>query len=74
MQAPPPAPKPGGGAPRAVLQRRGQDSRVGGTLLAHNEHWLAGDVGNVAVIVDAPDDGRVPIRAPRSCAVSPRWG
>jgi isopenicillin-N N-acyltransferase-like protein len=32
-------------------------SGPGFTFLAHNEHWLAGDRGNVAVVVDVPDDG-----------------
>ena len=27
------------------------------TLLGHNEHWLAGDVGNVAVVIEIPDEG-----------------
>jgi isopenicillin-N N-acyltransferase like protein len=26
------------------------------TILAHNEHWLAGDRGKVAVVIDLPDD------------------
>ncbi|MGZ8620853.1 MAG: hypothetical protein ACXWYE_13205, partial [Actinomycetota bacterium] len=34
------------------------------TLLAHNEHWLAGDLGNVAVVIDVPEDGRVPVASP----------
>ncbi len=46
----------------------------GGTLLAHNEHWLAGDVDNVAVIVDAPDDGRVPIASPTVVCCLPAVG
>ncbi len=25
------------------------------TMLAHNEHWLAGDIGNVAVVIDRPE-------------------
>lgn len=29
----------------------------GTTLVAHNEHWLAGDVGNVAILVEIPSDG-----------------
>lgn len=29
----------------------------GATLLGHNEDWLAGDVGNVAVVIEVPDDG-----------------
>jgi isopenicillin-N N-acyltransferase like protein len=28
-----------------------------GTILAHNELWYAGDVGNVGVVVAQPDDG-----------------
>ncbi len=46
----------------------------GGTLLAHNEHWLAGDVGNVAVIVDAPGDGRVPVASPTVVCCLPAVG
>ena len=30
----------------------------GATILAHNEQWLAGDAGNVAVVVEACEDGR----------------
>jgi isopenicillin-N N-acyltransferase like protein len=29
----------------------------GGTILAHNEQWYAGDAGNVAVTVQRPDQG-----------------
>jgi isopenicillin-N N-acyltransferase-like protein len=29
----------------------------GFTLLAHNEQWFAGDAGNVAVVVEHPDEG-----------------
>ncbi len=29
----------------------------GGTILAHNELWYAGDAGNVGVVVSEPDDG-----------------
>jgi isopenicillin-N N-acyltransferase like protein len=32
-------------------------SGPGGTVLAHNEQWYAGDAGNVAVIVAEPDEG-----------------
>jgi isopenicillin-N N-acyltransferase-like protein len=32
-------------------------SGPGYTLLGHNEQWLAGDVGHVAVVVELPDDG-----------------
>jgi isopenicillin-N N-acyltransferase like protein len=44
------------------------------TLLAHNEHWLAGDVGNVAVIVDVPGNGRVPVASPTVVCCLPAVG
>ena len=44
------------------------------TMLAHNEHWLAGDVGNVAVIVDKPDGGRVPVASPTVVCCLPAVG
>ena len=44
------------------------------TLLAHNEHWLAGDRANVAVVVDAPDDGRVPVMSPTVVCCLPAVG
>lgn len=46
----------------------------GGTLLGHNEHWLAGDLGNVAVIVDVPADGRVPVASPTIVCCLPAVG
>jgi len=46
----------------------------GKTLLAHNEHWLAGDVGNIAVIVDKPDGGRVPVASPTIVCCLPAVG
>jgi isopenicillin-N N-acyltransferase-like protein len=45
-----------------------------GTLLAHNEHWLAGDLGNVAVIVDVPESGRVAVASPTVVACLPAVG
>ncbi len=30
----------------------------GFTLLGHNEHWIEGDRGNVAVVMDVPEGGR----------------
>ena len=57
VQAPPPAPRP---ERCSSLSVKLPDT----TLIAHNEHWLAGDLGNVAVIVDIPEDGRVPVRLP----------
>jgi isopenicillin-N N-acyltransferase-like protein len=47
---------------------------AGGTLLAHNEHWLAGDLGNVAVIVDIPESGRVAVASPTVVACLPAVG
>ena len=40
-------------------------SGPGYTLLGHNEQWLAGDAGHVAVVVELPDDG--------PALVSPPW-
>jgi isopenicillin-N N-acyltransferase-like protein len=44
------------------------------SLLAHNEHWLAGDVGNVAVVVDHPGDGRVAVASPTIVCCLPAVG
>ena len=44
------------------------------TLVAHNEHWLAGDLGNVAVVVDIPDGGRVAVASPTVVACVPAVG
>jgi isopenicillin-N N-acyltransferase-like protein len=46
----------------------------GGTLHAHNEQWLAGDLGNVAVVVDVPSDGRVPVASPTIVSCIPAVG
>ena len=46
----------------------------GKTLLAHNEHWLAGDAGNVAVVVDHPADGRVAVASPTVVCCLPAVG
>jgi isopenicillin-N N-acyltransferase-like protein len=44
------------------------------TLIAHNEHWLAGDLGNVAVVIDLPEDGSVPIASPTVVCCLPAVG
>ena len=49
-------------------------STPGTTMLAHNEHWLAGDVGNVAVVIDVPVDGRVPVASPTIVCCLPAVG
>jgi isopenicillin-N N-acyltransferase-like protein len=46
----------------------------GGTLLGHNEHWLAGDAENVAVVIDIPSDGRVPVASPTVVCCLPAVG
>jgi len=46
----------------------------GEIMLAHNEHWLAGDLGNVAVVIDAPADGRVPVASPTVVCCLPAVG
>ncbi len=44
------------------------------TLLGHNEHWLAGDIGNIAVIIDIPADGTVAIASPTVVCCLPAVG
>ena len=44
------------------------------TILAHNEHWLAGDVGNVAVVIDVPDDRPARIASPTIVCCLPSVG
>jgi isopenicillin-N N-acyltransferase like protein len=46
----------------------------GGTVIAHNEHWLAGDVGNVAVVIDHPSDGRTAVASPTVVCCLPAVG
>jgi isopenicillin-N N-acyltransferase like protein len=36
----------------------------GYTLLGHNEHWLAGDAGNVAVVMEIPTTGSGAVASP----------
>ncbi len=46
----------------------------GFTLLGHNEHWLAGDLGNVAVVIDVADDGQVWVASPTVVCCLPAVG
>lgn len=48
-------------------------SAPGRTIVAHNEHWLAGDLGNVAVVVDVPEDD-VPVISPTVVCCLPAVG
>jgi hypothetical protein len=43
-------------------------------LLAHSEHWLAGDLGNIAVIIDIPDNDRPAIVSPTIVCCLPAVG
>ncbi len=45
----------------------------GFTILAHNEQWLAGDAGNVAVVVEQPAEGTVVV-SPTLAACLPAVG
>ena len=45
-----------------------------GVRLAHNEHWLAGDAGNIAVVIEIPADGRVPVASPTVVCCLPAVG
>jgi len=49
-------------------------SSNGSTILAHNEHWLAGDRGNVAVVIDVPDDRAVSVASPTIACCLPAVG
>jgi isopenicillin-N N-acyltransferase-like protein len=44
------------------------------TFLAHNEHWLAGDLGNVAVVIDLPDDREERVASPTIVCCLPAVG
>ncbi len=44
------------------------------TILAHNEHWLAGDMGNVAVVIDIPDDRPFALASPTVVCCLPAVG
>ena len=46
----------------------------GYTFLAHNEHWLAGDAGSVAVVIDIPDDRRCALASPTIVSCLPAVG
>jgi isopenicillin-N N-acyltransferase like protein len=44
-------------------------SGPGYTLLGHNEQWLAGDAGHVAVVVELPDDGPALVSPTLACCL-----
>jgi isopenicillin-N N-acyltransferase-like protein len=53
------------------LTARTADGRL---LFAHNEHWLAGDIGNVAVVIDEPVGGRAAVASPTIVCCLPAVG
>ena len=66
----PPSPSPGPLERCSSLAVRLPDT----TLIAHNEHWLAGDLDNVAVVIDIPVDGGVPVASPTVVCCLPAVG
>jgi hypothetical protein len=44
------------------------------TILAHSEHWLAGDLRNVAVVIDVPNDRPVSVASPTVVCCLPAVG
>ena len=44
-------------------------SGPGYTLLGHNEQWMAGEVGHVAVVVELPDDGPALVSPTLACCL-----
>ena len=72
--SPPPTPDE---PPQAPPPQRCSSMTVsipGTTLLGHNEHWLAGDLGNVAVVVDVPEGGRAAVASPTIVCCLPAVG
>jgi hypothetical protein len=64
-------------APReAAVERCNSFTAVapGSTILAHSEHWLAEDAGNVALVVELPDDGSPPLASPTIACCLPAIG
>jgi hypothetical protein len=60
-----------GGAPGASGDRCSTVTLAGPgyTLLGHNEQWLAGDLGHVAVVIELPDDGPALVSPTLACCL-----
>jgi isopenicillin-N N-acyltransferase-like protein len=73
---PPKGPKDPGAARGPRIERCSSFAVTapGVTLLGHNEQWLAGDLGNVAVVIDVPDDGSVAVASPTIVSCLPAVG
>ena len=71
LEAPPSA-----GEPRPRTDRCSSFSvvRPETTFLAHNEHWLAGDRGNVAPVIDPPGDRPASVASPTVVCCLPAVG
>jgi len=57
---------------RSLRQERCSTVTISGpgyTLLGHNEQWLAGDAGHVAVVVELPDDGPALVSPTLACCL-----
>jgi isopenicillin-N N-acyltransferase-like protein len=57
---------------RTLRQERCSTVTISGpgyTLLGHNEQWLAGDAGHVAVVVELPDDGPALVSPTLACCL-----
>jgi isopenicillin-N N-acyltransferase like protein len=71
----PPAPGPGPAEASGATGTPGDRcstvtiSGPGYTLLGHNEQWLAGDAGHVAVVVELPDDGPALVSPTLACCL-----
>jgi Acyl-coenzyme A:6-aminopenicillanic acid acyl-transferase len=61
---------------RAAVERCNSFTAVapGSTILAHSEHWLAEDAGNVALVVELPDDGSPALASVTVAACLPAVG
>jgi len=46
----------------------------GFTLLGHNEQWLAGDMGNVAFVIELPGEGHTAVASPTYACCIPAAG
>ena len=49
-------------------------SGPGYTIVGHNEQWLAGDMGNVAVVIELPGDGGTATASPTYACCLPATG
>lgn len=73
---------PPGDTPLFLEKKQGKVERCtsfavsgdGYTLLGHNEQWLAGDLGNVALVIEVPGEGQASIASPTYACCIPAVG